>query len=80
MARAIFLAPTSEGVGLTSVALGVLHALDRRGVPVAFCKPITQQAPGESGPDRATLLLQHISGLTPPEPVVVEGGACSSLP
>jgi phosphate acetyltransferase len=56
-------------VGLTSVALGVLHALDRRGLPVAFCKPISQTQVGESGPDRSTRLVQHISSLTPPEPL-----------
>ncbi len=34
--------PTEQRVGLTTVALGLVHALDREGIPVGFCKPISQ--------------------------------------
>ncbi len=67
MAKAIFLVPTGEGVGLTSVALGLVHALDQRGIPVGFCKPISQLHVDDTGPERSTQLVQHIANLTPPE-------------
>jgi phosphate acetyltransferase len=43
--RTYFLAPTQPDVGLTSVSLGLLRALQRRGLKVAFCKPITKRTP-----------------------------------
>jgi AAA domain len=42
MKHAFFLAPAGRGQGLTTVALGVVEALDRRGVRVAFYKPIDE--------------------------------------
>ncbi len=69
MAKAIFLAPTGPGAGLTSVALGLVHALDRRGVPVGFCKPITQLHVTDTGPERSTEMARHIAHLDPPEPL-----------
>lgn len=72
MAKAIFLAPTGEGTGLTTVALGLVHALDRQGIPVGFCKPITQLQHGsDTGPERSTLLVQAITNLQPPQPLPV---------
>ncbi len=38
MSRTIMLVPTSAGVGLTSVSMGVLRAMERKGVNVAFYK------------------------------------------
>ena len=43
--RTYFLAPTQPDVGLTSVSLGLLRALQRRGLKVAFCKPVTKRTP-----------------------------------
>lgn len=43
--RTYFLAPTQPNVGLTSVSLGLLRALQRRGLKVAFVKPITKSTP-----------------------------------
>src|SRR5690625_4249585 len=60
-----YLAPTGPGVGLTSVSLGLLHALDRLGTRVGFLKPIAQ--PGASGPDRSTHFARSSSDLDPPE-------------
>lgn len=42
MSRTIMLIPASTGVGLTSVSLGVLRAMERKGVKVSFYKPIAQ--------------------------------------
>lgn len=72
MAKAILVVATGEGVGLTSVALGLVHALDRRGVPVGFCKPISQTPAADNQLDRSTRLAQRIANLTPPEPLPLE--------
>ena len=43
--RSYFVAATQPNVGLTSVSLGLLRALQRRGLKVAFVKPITKRTP-----------------------------------
>ena len=43
--RAYFVAATQPNVGLTSVSLGLLRALQRRGLKVAFVKPVTKRTP-----------------------------------
>jgi len=43
--RTYFLAATQPNVGLTSVSLGLLRALQRRGLKVAFVKPLTKRTP-----------------------------------
>ena len=40
--QTFFLAPTRQNVGLTSVALGLVLALQRQGLRVAFAKPVAQ--------------------------------------
>ncbi len=67
-----FIAPTGFGVGLTSVSLGLVRALDNVGLRVAFCKPIAQQHSTDSGPERSTLLIHRVMGLTPPNPITLE--------
>jgi phosphate acetyltransferase len=63
----IVVVPTGHGVGLTATSLGLVRALDRLGVPVAFCKPIAQ--PGQHGPERSTALIRLATRLNPPEPI-----------
>lgn len=67
MARALLVVPTSAGVGLTRTCLGVIRALDRRGVAVGFVKPVAQAR--ADGPDRSTALVAAATGLRPPEPL-----------
>ena len=43
--RTYFVAPTQPNVGLTSVSLGLVRALQRRGLKVAFVKPVTKGTP-----------------------------------
>tara|TARA_B100001094_G_C18192426_1_gene808212 strand:+ start:3637 stop:5772 length:2136 start_codon:yes stop_codon:yes gene_type:complete len=50
MSRNIMLVPTSSEVGLTSISLGMVHALERHGLKVQFFKPITQQRLSKSQP------------------------------
>lgn len=71
MAQAVFLVATKQGVGLTSVAVGLVHALDRRGVRVGFCKPIAQQHAADEQAERSTRLVERVSNLTPPTPIAL---------
>ncbi len=43
--RTYFVAPTRPNVGLTSVSLGLVRAFQRRGLKVAFVKPVTKRTP-----------------------------------
>ena len=43
--RTYFVAATEPNVGLTSVSLALLRALQRRGLKVAFVKPVTKRTP-----------------------------------
>jgi phosphate acetyltransferase len=69
MRHAFFLAPVGFGVGLTTVALGLVSALDRKGVRVAFFKPIAQDTEGDSGPERSTHFIRATTTLRPADPI-----------
>ena len=69
MRHALFLAPAGSGVGLTTIALGLVHALDRKGVRVAFFKPIAQETEGDSGPERSTHFIRATTTLQPADPI-----------
>src|SRR3982074_1047035 len=71
MKSAFFLAPAGRGQGLTTVALGLVVALDRRGVRVSFYKPISEDAGNQSRPERSTHFLQATTTLAPPDPLPV---------
>jgi phosphate acetyltransferase len=61
--------PTGFGVGLTSISLGLVRALELAGLRVGFCKPIAQQHDGDSGPERSSELIARTHGLTSPKPL-----------
>ena len=54
--QTFFIAPTDFGVGLTSISLGLVRTLERAGLKVGFFKPIAQPHPGDTGPERSTVL------------------------
>ena len=54
------LAPTSFGVGLTSVSLGMVQVLQNAGLKVGFLKPIAQPHPSESGAERVSQLMASL--------------------
>ena len=58
MARTIMLIPVGTGVGVTSVSLGVVRAMERHGVNVSFFKPVAQPRPGETGTERSTAVIR----------------------
>lgn len=72
MTRALFIAPTAPGIGLTSVCLGLVHALDSVGLRVAFCKPIIQNGSNDTPLDHTTQLIQLTTSLTPPAPLAMQ--------
>jgi phosphate acetyltransferase len=71
MKHTFFLAPAGAGVGLTTVSLGLVNALDRRGVRVAFFKPISQLTESASGLERSTHFIRSTTALQPAEPIPV---------
>jgi phosphate acetyltransferase len=72
MPHTLYLVPSGSGVGLTSLALGLVRALDNRGIRVAFYKPIGQHAGYDKGPERSTYFVRRTSSLTPATPVPLE--------
>ncbi|HEV8547454.1 MAG TPA: phosphate acetyltransferase [Polyangiaceae bacterium] len=69
MPHTLYLVPSGQGAGLTSLALGLVRALDNRGIRVAFYKPIGQQRPDDTGPERSTYFVRHTSALVPSAPI-----------
>jgi len=69
MKPVFFLAPAGRGQGLTTVALGLVVALDRRGVRVSFYKPISEDHGDESRPERSTHFLRATTTLAPTDPL-----------
>jgi phosphate acetyltransferase len=72
MPHTLFLAPSGSRVGLTSVALGLLRALDSRGVRVAFFKPIGQFFGRNSGVERSTHFVRSTTPLEPTAPLPLD--------
>ncbi len=68
MSRNIMLIPIGTGVGLTSLSLGMVRALERHGVKVQFFKPISQLRPHDLGPERSTTILSKSPTVNPLEP------------
>ena len=61
-----YLVPTEPHVGLTSVSLGLVRALDREGYSVGFFKAIQQ--PTDKGEERSTQFLRATGEYNPPNP------------
>jgi phosphate acetyltransferase len=68
VARSLLVAPAAGGTDLAATCLGLLRALDRRGIKVAFVKPVAQPT-ADGGPDRSVALVTAITALRPPEPL-----------
>lgn len=64
MPHTILVAPAGRQVGLTSACLGLVRALDREGLRVAFVKPIAAR-----GEDTSAALMRLGARLAPPEPI-----------
>jgi phosphate acetyltransferase len=64
MPHILLVAPAGRTVGLTSVCLGIVRALDRQGVRVAFAKPISAR-----GEEHSVALMRLGANLHPPAPI-----------
>ncbi|KAE9537803.1 phosphate acetyltransferase [Ursidibacter arcticus] len=71
MSRTIILIPTTTGVGLTSVSLGLVHALEQKGAKVGFLKPIAQPISGEDTLDRSTTIIRAAQSTETGEPFML---------
>ncbi|NNG19642.1 phosphate acetyltransferase [Naumannella sp. ID2617S] len=69
MSRRILVVPTNHGADLTGTCLGLVAALDERGVDVGYFKPLAQNRAGR--PDHSAELVRMISQLTVPDPIAV---------
>ncbi len=67
MPHTLLIVPTGHGVGLTTACLALIRACERQGVPVGFCKPITQRS--DPTKERSTALVRLATTITPPEPI-----------
>ncbi|WP_343462963.1 phosphate acetyltransferase [Pantoea sp.] len=63
MSRTIMLIPTGTSVGLTSVSLGVIRAMERKGVRLSVFKPIAQPRAGGDAPDQTTTIIRQHSAI-----------------
>ncbi len=64
MPTTLLVAPAGRHVGLTTACLGIVRALDRQGLRVAFVKPIAGR-----GEDHSVELVQLGAHLSPPAPI-----------
>ncbi|WP_319783541.1 phosphate acetyltransferase [Oceanisphaera sp. IT1-181] len=71
MARMIMLIPISGGVGITSVSLGVVRAMERKGIDVSFFKPVAQPRHPNKQEDHTTVMIAHSSNIKPAEPLAL---------
>ncbi len=69
MPRRIMLVPVGPSVGLTSVSLGLVRALERQGVKSHFFKPVSQPRQYDDGPDRSVAILGQHSQVVTNEPL-----------
>lgn len=66
MTRTLLVVPTGPHVGLTSACLGLVRALDERGVHVGYLKPLGQPRLDGTA-DASTQLVRGLTSLRPPE-------------
>src|SRR5213076_1421747 len=64
----LLVVPTGPHVGLTSACLGLVRALDERGVRVGFLKPLGQPRSDDVA-DPSVELVAGITTLKPPDPL-----------
>ncbi|WP_413728772.1 phosphate acetyltransferase [Sodalis sp. RH19] len=63
------LIPTDLSVGLTSVTLGVIRAIERKGIRLSVFKPVAQPRDGSSRPDQTTAIIRANSAIAVAPPL-----------
>lgn len=69
MKRVLLVVPTGNSVGLTSVTMGILRALGKKGFSAGFLKPISQMRASDVGPENSTSLARKAFHLDSPSPI-----------
>jgi phosphate acetyltransferase len=71
VSRTIMLIPTGTSVGLSSVSLGVIRAMEQKGVSLSVFKPIAQHRSGGEGLDQTTAIIRANSAIPAAEPLAM---------
>lgn len=71
MSRTIMLVPLSTSVGLTSVSLGVIRAMERKGMRISLFKPIAQARDPEQSLDHTTEIINATSSIPAVAPLAL---------
>ncbi|TKI04748.1 phosphate acetyltransferase [Martelella alba] len=71
MSRTIMLIPTGTSVGLTSISLGVIRAMEQKGVRLSVFKPIAQPRSGDDALDATTTIIRANSAIPSAEPLLM---------
>ena len=69
MKHVLLTVPTGAKVGLSTVSIGLVRALERQGVRVGFFKPIAQPMSPDETEDRSTSFITTETSLRPPKPM-----------
>jgi phosphate acetyltransferase len=67
--QTFYIAPIGMEVGLTSVSLGLIRALERVGLKVGFIKPIAQMSQHDNGVEQSTHFARAICHIEAPPPI-----------
>lgn len=67
--KTLLLVPTAEGIGLTSACLGMIQALDFKGIKANFLKPFSQQKDNQN---RTSALIEHLYQRPQVQPISYE--------
>lgn len=71
MSRTIMLIPTATNVGLSSVSLGVIRAMEHKGVHLSVFKPVSQRRNDGTIPDQTTHIIRCHSTIPAAEPLQI---------
>lgn len=69
MARALLVVPCGHNVGLTSICLGLVRAIERQGIRAGFFKPIAQSGGGGEVADRSVAIVRTVSRISTPDAI-----------
>lgn len=71
MSRTIMLIPAGSNVGLSSVSLGLIRAMERKGVSLSVFKPISQSRIAGNLIDQTTTIVRSHSKIKMAEPLTI---------
>jgi len=72
MSRKIMLIPVGSSVGLTTVSMGLVRAIEEQGIKLNFFKPVAQPRRGDKGEERSTAIIAHHASVTPITPFTLD--------